>query len=83
MPCIASITWLTAAPPCSATAVVCSLTWATSRAVSAPSPETADALLIALEAFHDWQVGHEETLSMFVEDNELAWLTGVPAPELR
>jgi predicted nucleotidyltransferase len=52
-------------------------------AVADPSPATAEALLVAFEAFHDWQVGHEETLSMFVEDNELAWLTGVPAPELR
>jgi predicted nucleotidyltransferase len=52
-------------------------------AVTDASPETAEALVIALESFHDWQVGHEETLSIFVEDNELAWLTGIPAPELR
>lgn len=48
-----------------------------------PSPSSAQALQIALESFHDWQVGVDETLSMFVEENELAWLTGTAPPEYR
>jgi hypothetical protein len=46
-----------------------------------PSPDTAAALSAAVEGFHDWPVTHEETLSRYVEENELSWLTGVAPPE--
>jgi len=52
-----------------------------SRLLADPTPEEGRALLEALEAFHPWPLPREETLSVFVRDNELAWLTGTPPPE--
>jgi hypothetical protein len=52
-----------------------------SRVLTDPTPEAGAALLAALEAFHPWPLPPAETLSVFVRDNELAWLTGTPPPE--
>jgi predicted nucleotidyltransferase len=61
--------------------------------VPAGYAELADALLReptavhgrtyadAIEELHDWGVPRDETLSRFVRDNELAWLTGRLPPE--
>jgi predicted nucleotidyltransferase len=46
-----------------------------------PTPATAAALMSALEEFHSWPLSPAETLSRYVEDNELAWLTGTMPPE--
>lgn len=46
-----------------------------------PTPETADAVTGALEAFRDWPVSPEQTLSRFVRDNELAWFYRSVPPE--
>jgi hypothetical protein len=48
-----------------------------------PSPDAGSAFATAVEAFHPWPVAVEETLSHYVEDNELSWLTGVIPPEYR
>lgn len=46
-----------------------------------PTPETADAVMGALEAFRDWPIPREQTLSRFVRDNELAWFYRSVPPE--
>ncbi|WP_394770671.1 nucleotidyltransferase domain-containing protein [Lacisediminihabitans sp.] len=46
-----------------------------------PTPGTADAVLTALEAFRDWPISREQTLSRFVRDNELAWFFRTVPPE--
>jgi predicted nucleotidyltransferase len=46
-----------------------------------PTPETADAVMSALEAFRDWPISREQTLSRFVRDNELAWFYRSVPPE--
>jgi hypothetical protein len=46
-----------------------------------PSSERASDLALSLEAFHQWPLTIEATLSRFVSDNELAWLTRTPPPE--
>jgi hypothetical protein len=46
-----------------------------------PGPETAVAYTNALEEFHPWPLAAAASLSTFVRDNELAWLTGVLPPE--
>ncbi|WP_219412421.1 nucleotidyltransferase domain-containing protein [Pseudonocardia nigra] len=51
------------------------------RLLADPTPEAGAALMASLEAFHPWPLAREETLSVFVRDNELAWLTGTPPPE--
>ncbi|MDP9026017.1 MAG: hypothetical protein M3N46_00490, partial [Actinomycetota bacterium] len=51
--------------------------------LAAPSAETADALVAALDGIHDWGVDDALALSRFVLDNELAWRTRVPVPEYR
>jgi predicted nucleotidyltransferase len=53
------------------------------RLLSEPGPETADALVSALEGIHEWGVSDELALSRFVLDNEMAWRTRVPVPEYR
>lgn len=53
------------------------------RLLAEPGPETADALVAALEGIHDWGVDDDLALSRFVLDNELAWRTRVPVPEYR
>jgi hypothetical protein len=50
--------------------------------VDGPWPTiTAHHFGAAVEALHPWPVTPEETLSRYVEDNELSWFTGVAAPE--
>jgi hypothetical protein len=49
--------------------------------LATPSPNTSSALMAALEGFHDWPLSAAATLSRYVEDNELAWLTGALPPE--
>jgi hypothetical protein len=51
-----------------------------SRLLTDSTPETGAALLEALEAFRPWPLPPAETLSVFVRDNELAWLTGTCRP---
>jgi predicted nucleotidyltransferase len=51
--------------------------------VQTPSIEAGNALLAALESYHDWNLGYEDTLSTFVTDNELAWFTAISPPEYR
>jgi len=46
-----------------------------------PDPASAAALVAALDGMGDWPLPFEATLSRFVEDNELGWLTGVMPPE--
>jgi predicted nucleotidyltransferase len=53
------------------------------RLLAEPGPETADALVAALDGIHDWGVDGDLALSRFVLDNELAWRTRVPVPEYR
>jgi hypothetical protein len=52
-----------------------------SAVLADPGPETAVAYTNALEEFHPWPITREASLSTFVRDNELAWLTGVLPPE--
>jgi hypothetical protein len=50
--------------------------------VTRPSRESADAYVRALETFHPWPVDRAASASIFIRDNELAWLTGTVPPEL-
>jgi len=52
-------------------------------APSAPTRTSisASALMNAVEAFSEWPMTLAETLSRYVEDNELSWLTGEMPPE--
>ncbi|NYH83251.1 hypothetical protein FHR37_002102 [Actinopolymorpha cephalotaxi] len=47
-----------------------------------PSRESADAYVRALESIHPWPVDRATGASIFIRDNELAWLTGILPPEL-
>ena len=49
----------------------------------APTAEIGSTFLALMEAHHDWPLAREQTLSRFVRENELAWLTRVPPPEFR
>lgn len=53
------------------------------RVLVAPTPALGQELMALVEAHHDWPISREQTLSRFVRDNELAWLTRVPPPEFR
>lgn len=53
------------------------------RFLAAPTADDGAALLAAFESSVSWPVSEEASLSRFVNDNELAWLTGRPAPEYR
>lgn len=46
-----------------------------------PSSDRASDLALALEGFHSWPLAVDATLSRFVSDNELAWLTRTAPPE--
>lgn len=46
-----------------------------------PTPDTASAVMEALEGFRDWPISREQTLSRFVRDNELAWFFHTVPPE--
>ena len=50
--------------------------------ITRPSQENADAYVQALETFHPWPVDRTASDSIFLRDNELAWLTGILPPEL-
>lgn len=50
-------------------------------ALSRPGVETATVYRDLLEAFHPWPLTQQSTLSTFVRDNELSWLTGTAPPE--
>jgi hypothetical protein len=50
--------------------------------ITQPSRESAGAYVRALETFHPWPVDRATSASIFVRDNELAWLTGTLPPEL-
>ncbi len=52
-----------------------------SDVLASPTPATASALMSALEDFHTWPLPVAETLSRYVEDNELSWFTGTMPPE--
>jgi len=49
--------------------------------LSSPSAENGRAVIAALEGFRDWNLSFDDSLSTFVVDNELAWLTGQSTPE--
>jgi hypothetical protein len=49
--------------------------------ISQPSRECAEAYVRALETFHPWPVDRAASASIFIRDNELAWLTGRLPPE--
>ena len=51
--------------------------------LDAPTAEEAAAILAEVEGLGDWTLAREQSLSVFVEDNELAWLTGRMPPEYR
>lgn len=51
--------------------------------LGAPTAEIGATFLALVEAHHDWPISREQTLSRFVRENELAWLTRVPPPEFR
>ncbi|MGO7983323.1 hypothetical protein ACC691_36315 [Rhizobium johnstonii] len=46
-----------------------------------PGVQAADGVLSTLHDFRDWPLDRADALSRFVEDNELAWLTGRLPPE--
>jgi predicted nucleotidyltransferase len=46
-----------------------------------PTAEHGGAYADAIEGLHDWGLPRDATLSRFVRDNELAWLTGGVPPE--
>jgi hypothetical protein len=50
--------------------------------ITQPSQESANAYMQALETFHPWPVDRAASVSIFIRDNELAWLTGILPPEL-
>lgn len=52
------------------------------RLITRPSLENAEAYVRALETFHAWPVDRAAGASIFVRENELAWLTGKLPPEL-
>ena len=49
----------------------------TRQLITQPSRESADAYVRALETFHPWPVDRAASSSIFIRDNELAWLTGL------
>ena len=53
------------------------------RFLDAPTLAVAIELLSEVEDLGGWSPTQEQTLSRFVEDNELAWLTGRIPPEYR
>jgi len=53
------------------------------RLLVAPTAEAGRALLELVENHHDWPIARAQTLSRFVRENELSWLTRVPPPEFR
>ncbi|NYJ05983.1 nucleotidyltransferase domain-containing protein [Petropleomorpha daqingensis] len=46
-----------------------------------PTAAHGRAYAEAIEGLHDWDLDRDATLSRFVRDNELAWLTGAVPPE--
>ncbi|WP_137845419.1 nucleotidyltransferase domain-containing protein [Microbacterium sp. 2FI] len=54
-----------------------------SRLLTEPSAQTAGALLKTMEAHRPWSISSTQTLSLFVEQNELSWLTGAVPGEYR
>ncbi len=53
------------------------------QCVTRPGVETAQALLTAIEAHLDSDLTRDESLPLFITDNELAWRTRVSPPEYR
>lgn len=49
----------------------------------APTPEAGARLMDLVEAHATWPVTPAQTLSRFVRENELTWLTRIPPPEFR
>jgi hypothetical protein len=50
--------------------------------ITKPGRENAAAYMQALETFHHWPIDRAASLSIFIRDNELAWLTGILPPEV-
>ncbi len=46
-----------------------------------PTVEKCKDLMALVEDFKDWGIPHEQALSRFIRDNELAWLNGTLPPE--
>lgn len=53
------------------------------KMLTAPTLEIGTAFLALVEGHEDWPISREQTLSRFVRENELSWLTRVPPPEFR
>jgi hypothetical protein len=51
--------------------------------VTTPTARAALDLLVDVETGYSWPLAAEQTTARFIEDNELAWLTGVTPPEYR
>lgn len=52
------------------------------QVITEPGRENAAAYMQALETFHRWPLDRAASLSAFIRDNELAWLTGRLPPEM-
>ena len=50
--------------------------------ITRPGLDSADAYVRALETFHPWPMDRTAAASIFIRENELAWLTGILPPEL-
>jgi hypothetical protein len=53
------------------------------RLLTSPSRATANAYVDALERFYPWPVDRAASASIYVRENELAWLTRASPPQLR
>lgn len=51
--------------------------------LSSPSARGGQRLMTLVEEHDEWGISSEQTLSRFVRENELSWLTRVPPPEFR
>jgi nucleotidyltransferase-like protein len=52
------------------------------RLLTRPGLDSAEAYVRALETLHSWPVDRAAAVSIFIRENELAWLTGILPPEL-
>lgn len=53
------------------------------RLLAGPTAELGRKFLDLVEGHETWPITREQTLSRFVRENELSWLTRVPPPEFR
>lgn len=53
----------------------------TADLLTAPTFDKGAEIMATIEAFKDWGIPNEQSLSRFIRDNELAWLKGTLPPE--